>query len=76
MNQKHFLRGSELQYKFGSTLKDARVFPQDHIFAVDMQVFDNDDVASMIPLDGTEDNRGSKQPRIERGFQSSILTGN
>ena len=72
-NLKLYLRGSLLPCS-DATLKSSRVFPQDHLFVVDTQEFDNDDVTSMIVLDGAEGSVRSKQ-QVERGFQSSILMG-
>ena len=69
-----YLRGS-LQPCSDATLKSSRVFPQDHLFVVDTQEFDNDDVTSMIALDGTEQSSIRSRQQVERGFQSSILMG-
>ena len=74
LNLKLYLRGYLLPCS-GATLKSSRVFPQDHLFVVDTQEFDNDDVTSMVMLDGTEQGSSRSKQQVERGFQSSILMG-
>mmetsp|Transcript_30817 Transcript_30817/g.87180 ORF Transcript_30817/g.87180 Transcript_30817/m.87180 type:complete len:1193 (+) Transcript_30817:269-3847(+) len=64
-----FHRGSSLEeYK---TLKEAEVFPGDHLFVVNSKQFDDDDVEAMFPSSNGSKCKDSRKP--EQGFKNTVL---
>lgn len=55
-------------------LAEAQVFPHDHLFIVDSEEFDNDDILSMVPS-GLNSGEAKQRKAPEKGFKDSILVG-